>query len=274
MKRLVVFILLLNTLYVYSQRHNFRSLSEVGFMAGGMYYIGDLNPTKHFHRMQPAASLIFRYTIHSRLTFRLNGILGSIEGKDSDNTKFPSLINRNLSFKSEIYELSSGVEFTYFPHEIGHRKYKSTAYLMLQLGVFHMNPKAVFEGIEYELQPLGTEGQGTELSEAKPYSLTQVAVPVGLGYKVNLGKNASLGVEYGIRFVLSDYLDDVSSETFVDSKKLREINGPIAAGLSNRNIDGSSVNRRGNVGTRDWYAFCGLQFTFRLGNPDRCPQRY
>jgi hypothetical protein len=264
---LAIFLVAAGTLS--AQRQTRLSRSELGLMVGGSYYVGDLNPIKHFKNTQLAGGIIYRFNIHSRLAWRSNFFMGSIEGSDED-AKQDVIRNRNLSFRSKIYEIGTGVEFNYFPFQIGHNRYRGTAYLLAELALFHMNPTTDYNGDEVELQPLGTEGQGTSLSKKDNYSLNQLSVPLGVGARMSIGKRASLGIEYGIRFVFTDYLDDVSSYRYADPATLQAENGPIAAALSNRSIDGDRYGRRGNPASRDWYTFCGLTLTFRLGDPKNC----
>lgn len=252
-----------------AQFHTALSRSEIGIMAGGSYYIGDLNRFGHFKGTQPAGSLFYRYNIHSRLSFRVNFSYGNVVGDDKWS-KDPLLSNRNLNFKSDIFELGAGVEFHYMPFQLGSKKYRGTAYFLAELAVFRMNPKTQYNGEWIFLQPLGTEGQGTALGTRGHYNLFQVAIPLGLGVKLSLGKRASIGLEYGIRKTFTDYLDDVGADAFVDPVELAATSGPLAATLSNRSVDGSRYGKRGTSATKDWYAFFGVTLTFRLGNPNNC----
>jgi hypothetical protein len=203
-------------------------------------------------------------------SFRANVLYGTVSASDAD-ANLALLVNRNLSFQSDIYEVAAGVEFSYFPFKLGSDRYKGTAYLLAEIGIFHMNPKAMYEGSLVELQPLGTEGQGSSLSSKRNYSLTQLSVPIGVGCKLSLGKRASLSLEYGIRKTFTDYLDDVKANTFVDRGTLAQENGAVAAALSNRNINNEAYGKRGNTATKDWYTFFGAMLTFRLGKPNVCP---
>lgn len=267
-KAILAFFLCISTLAA-AQRQTRLSRSELGVMVGGSYYIGDLNPMKHFKNTHLAGGILYRFNIHSRLTWRANLMYGFVEGDDFDANR-DIIRNRNLSFQTEIWELGSGVEFSYFPFQIGHDRYKGTAYLLAELALFRMNPTTEYNDEQVELQPLGTEGQGTSLSSRSNYSLTQLAIPIGVGARVSLGKRASLGLEYGIRFVFTDYLDDVGGYRYVDPTVLAAENGPIAADLSNRSLNGDRNGRRGNPASRDWYTFFGATLTFRLGNPKTC----
>lgn len=238
-------------------------------MVGGSYYIGDLNRFAHFRKTQIAGGIVYRYNIHSRLSFRGNFTYGSVIGDDA-LAKDELIKNRNLNFKSDIYELAAGFEFNYFPFQLGNKKYRGTAYLIVEIGMFKMNPKTNFNGEWVALQPIGTEGQGSDLNSKKKYPLYQMTIPLGFGAKFALGKKVTLSLEYGIRKTFTDYLDDVKSDSYVDFTRLEEANGPLAATLSNRSLDGNRYGKRGTSATKDWYAFFGASFTFRLGMPKKC----
>lgn len=252
-----------------SQQANNRSKSELGFMVGGSSYLGDLNQFNPIRNTQLAAGLVYRYNVHSRLSIRGNFFYGTVKGDDADASR-AILVNRNLNFQSKIYELAGGVEFNYFPFKLGHDRYKGTAYVLAEIGLFRMNPTTEFNGDQIELQPLGTEGQGSSINSKGHYSLTQLTIPLGFGCKLSLGKKAAITFETGIRKTFTDYLDDVGSNTYVDPTILAAENGPMAAALANRSLNGNRFGRRGTAATKDWYFFSGAMLTFRLGAPNKC----
>ena len=266
--RLLLFLLLFSFV-AYAQQQNHRSRSELGVMLGGSNYIGDLNLINPFYSIHPAGGIIYRYNQHSRLAWRGSLLFGTVSASDADANE-QLFLNRNLSFKSTVYELHTGLEFTYLPFQIGHDKYKGTAYLMTGISLFRMNPMTEFNNEWIELQALGTEGQGSSLNQQSAYSLTQLSIPLGIGVRFSLGKFASIGFEYGLRKTFTDYLDDVAGDSYVDAVILAEENGPLAASLSNRSLDGSRFGKRGTASTKDWYAFFGATLTFRLGKPNKC----
>lgn len=255
----------------FAQKHTTQSRSELGLLLGGSYYIGDLNQYGHFKNTQPAVSLLYRFNINHRVAWRINASYGSVRASDFD-AKNDVLRNRNLSFASNIFEAATGIEFNYFPFQFGHPRYNATAYLLAEIGVFSMNPMTELDGRKYELQPLGTEGQSSELSSKGHYSRTQLTIPLGFGFKASIGPKVSIGVEYAIRKTFTDYIDDVGSSRYISSAELADVNGPLAATLANRSLDQSRYGKRGNASTKDWYAFFGATITFRLGNPKKCVQ--
>lgn len=256
----------------FAQNQNFRSRSDLGVFVGGGYYVGDLNELKHFNNSNLSLGGIFRYNLNSRVSLRANFTYTTLEADDADATN-PVLVNRNLSFKSEIYEFATGIEFNYLPYHTGHSKYKISPYFFVEMGFFNMNPKTNYQGNWIELQTLGTEGQGTELSSKDFYSKTQFCLPLGVGCKFSLAKNISLNLEYGLRKTFTDYIDDVGSGRYIDRNALSEINGPLVGELSNRSLDGSAYGKRGNSSTKDWYFLFGGILTYRLGPADKCSFR-
>lgn len=255
-----------------AHRHNNWSRSELGILGGVSYYVGDLNQ-KHFNNSNLAGQLLYRYNINSRVAYRVNFTYGFLEAYDSES-KRDIYQNRNLSFQTDVYELGTGIEFTYFPFEIGHKRYRGTAYLLAEAALAKINPKTEYNGELVELQPLGTEGQGTSLSDRSKYSLVQFAVPLAIGFRVSISQNIALNGEYGIRFLFTDYLDDVHNYRYVDATTLTSENGPLAAELSNRSINGQRFGQRGNPISRDWYTFVGIGLCFRLGGKDSCPSSF
>lgn len=262
--------------YTFGQQ-SFAEKSELGFILGASYYTGDLNRLGHFQQMSFAGSVLYRYNINSRVALRGTALIGQIRGDDArSNNEYYR--NRNLNFHSLLVEGAFGIEFNYMTYATGRvygERYWYSPYMFIQLSAFYFNPKTEFEGNTYELQPLGTEGQGTALSRESNYRRIQPSVPIGLGFKFNISKKVQFNIEYGIRLTFTDYLDDVSG-AYVDPVELAAVNGEIAAALSDRSLNplgsaGRNVGmRRGDGAYNDWYAFFGAGITFKLGQRAKC----
>lgn len=241
--------------------------SEVGVFGGVSYYVGDLNPSKQFLLCKPGFGIIYRYNLSPRFALKINGLYGTIEGNDAISK---ANIKRNLSFKSYVTDISAQIELNFLKYVTGHEKYKFSPYIFTGISLFNFNPRARYEGTWYELQPLGTEGQGTTIPDVKKrYSLTNVAIPFGLGVKYSPAKFLCIGFEWGLRKTFTDYLDDVST-VYADPVILAAENTQMAAILADRTIraDGETASntglQRGNSKTKDWYSFAGLFVQFRI----------
>jgi hypothetical protein len=241
-------------------------------MLGVSNYKGELSPhlfnTDFVHF---AAGGFYRHNWNRHWSYKLEFNYGRISGDDAKaTTGFEK--NRNLSFYSDILEISPQIEFNFFPYETGNSEFPFTPYMFTGISVFRFNPKAELNGNVYELQPLGTEGQdGTEL-----YNRVVVAIPFGGGLKVSLG-TFGFGIEVGARRTYTDYLDDVST-TYPNFSELLATRGAVAVALSDRSLflnDPSVVfpnhtgKQRGNSQDPDWYLFAGVTIYIRLNSPGK-----
>jgi hypothetical protein len=247
---------------------------DVGILLGASYYIGDLN-SKHFAMSQPAIGVFYRFNYSYRVAFKAAFNYGSVQGDDSQSSN-PDQLERNLNFKTNIMEGSVRTEFNFWEYRTGHKDFLFAPYVFLGIGVFNFNPQAHYQSQWVSLRDLSTEGQGTPLAPGKkPYPLTQVCLPFGIGFKLTLSQQIGLGIEWGPRKTFTDYLDDVSG-TYVDAAKLGEYKGGMAATLSNTSkkpgaIADDAGKLRGNPNTKDWYFYYGLVISFKLkSKPKEC----
>ncbi|MCX7696915.1 MAG: DUF6089 family protein [Bacteroidales bacterium] len=257
MKKLTV---ILYTLFagLFAQQH------EIGILAGGMYYMGDLNPLYPFLQTQPSAGGMYRYNFNSRMSLRLQVLYGSIRGDDKVSSYYPE---RKLSFQSSLLELAGIYELTYKKFIIGSEKYSFTPYLFTGITFTRFNPVAIINDETYYLHQFGTEGQGTTAyPDRKNYSLVTVSLPFGMGIKWNVTGSFVFGVEWGMRMTFTDYLDDCS-KTYPDPQVILSQNGAHALLLSDPSYyetGGKKDFDRGNHQTKDWYGWAGLVCSFKI----------
>ena len=249
------------------------SSTEIGIMGGGSYYLGDINK-KHFDYMMPSGGIVVRKNIDRRIVVKGALLLGYIRADDSRNAKDTANFNRNLHFRSPIYEISGQVEFNFLPYETGNSLYTFTPFIFAGVSLFRFNPQAEASNGEWvALQPLGTEGQGTTtFQDRKKYALTQFSIPMGGGFKIAVNKTFNIIVEYGIRKTFTDYLDDVST-TYTGPLPLPEWTTQLNLQMADRNLNGPKAKgfQRGNSKDNDWYTFTGITLSFKiLSEKERC----
>lgn len=231
---------------------------EIGLLAGTAYYLGEINPYKHFGtELKLCGGLSFRNNFNKRWTFKTSVLFGQVEAYDSKSDD-PWIRNRNLHFRNQFLEGSMQFELNYFQFQIGSKDWISP-YLFMGLSYTSMRPQAKYNGVWYELQPLGTEGQGTSEGGTK-YSTNIVSIPLGVGVKVSIWKIFGFSIEWGLRRTFTDYFDDISG-TYVDPEILRDENGAAAATLADQSIIPQGINgsntgyQRGDPGRKDLYFF-------------------
>lgn len=240
---------------------------EMGIMVGAMGYKGDLNQTMYSTKsLNLGLGILYRRSYSNHWAFKAAVNYGHISADDADANDAWSK-NRNLSFRSHIIEGTGQFEFNFLPYQTANPQTRFTPYVLGGLSIFHFNPKAEFEGEWINLQPLGTEGQGTPAGSGKKYKRTSAALTFGGGFKFKIARRFGLTIESAVRRTYTDYLDDVS-KVYADPLIIRRENGRAAGALSDRSIDsapGGDIGRqRGDKAKRDWYVFTGIQITYTL----------
>ena len=249
---------------------------EFGLLGGGGYYIGDLNPFKHYGKnTRMAAMALHRVNFNQRFSLKSHFAYTTLTAYDAhSNEEWRQ--NRNLHFKSPLIEVGSQFEINYFNYAIGLKEHSISPYLFAGLTIFRFNPKGEIDDNWIDLQPLGTEGQGME-DKPRKYALTGLAVPFGFGLKANLGDFMSIGFEWGLRKTFTDYLDDVST-TYADNDELAAANGELAAHFGNQSLNAEDITystagtQRGNSANKDYYVISGLFITVQVGGKNKCPK--
>lgn len=244
-----------------------------GIWGGTAHYAGDLAPSldNYYQLFRPAAGIFNRININPRIAIKTAVNIGQIVGNDAWSSNIYRQ-TRNLSFRSTVIEAGTQLEFNFFKFILDSRKHRFTPYVFIGLAGMYHNPQARYDGTWYDLQPLGTEGQQfPDYSGREPYSLFQVVVPYGGGFKFNVANGFNIALEIGYRGTYTDYLDDVST-TYIDNGVIASgQNGGIAAALADRSGEmgnepiGIEGTQRGNSQDVDAYIFTGLQisYTFR-----------
>ena len=245
---------------------------EAGILVGGTNYLGELssNSSQIFLKeTNLAAGAFAKYNINHLLGLRLGFNYAAISGNDQ-NSGNRAIIERNLNFRSDIYEVSFIGEFNI----LGYQPYNYTAtfspYLFGGIAFFSFNPQGDLDGTLFDLQPLGTEGQTlASLPDRTPYSLSEIAIPFGIGFKYTLTETLNLGLEIGARKLFTDYLDDVSL-TYPGNAAFAAEGAPLQAiQLSNPGPNGTfgdapAGSARGDNNANDWYFIVGFTISYNF----------
>jgi hypothetical protein len=201
----------------------------------GSTFLMDLEPVM----TRPTSGIGGRYKLSQHTRVRGNFQWGRIKGDDRLTNEY-SRSNRNLHFRSNIWELSGLYEY-YINQEQSGKRYNIkgargmrskaiTYYGFAGLGIVGFNPKAQYEGKWVALRPLGTQGQGLP-DGPKKYIPVTIIMPVGLGVRYSFNKTWKLSLDITYVKTFSDYLDDVSG-TYYDNDVIRRERGDMAADLA------------------------------------------
>jgi hypothetical protein len=251
---------------------------EFGIGVGAAHYFGDLNTRAKLNRPKIAAGLFFRKNFGNYIAARIVANYAQLGYSDIYNTHNEFMLKRNLSFNTNVWELSLRGDFNFFRFLPGDPEFNFTPYVSLGLGVFSYDPYAYLQGQKYFLRPLGTEGQGSSLyPDRKPYSSMAICFPVGVGIKYAFNERFNIALEITHRFTTTDYLDDVS-KTYVDPAvfpPLPDGSPSPAALLSDRSYElgtpiGIKGRQRGVETNKDQFVTAMIYFSFNLQSY-KCP---
>ncbi len=249
---------------------------DISFGIGGAMYGGDLN-SQNFGNNVKQSKWAGDVRLHKRFNPNIEIFGGFLAGRIAGDDRFAiaaSQKERNLHFFSPIYELSAGLNYYFFGYDYRQEGRFFTPLVSLGVAGFYFDPRTTYNGDNYRLQPLGTEGQGIQ-GKARPYKLYQGAIFAGAGAKVRINARFAISAELNIRFTSTDYLDDVST-TYVSYDDLLFFNGETAAILSQR-IDefhnkeegtfpgNYAGKRRGNPEVNDYYFIGLIRLHYNLG---------
>lgn len=235
---------------------------EVGFNFGPSFFLGDLggNSGKGTNDIKDVNLEFTKFMKGAFVTMypkswigvRLAADVTYLEGSDDiiTTTGINELWRkqRNLDFKTTILEGYLAVEVfpTMWLFRNAELQPRLRPYALAGIGIFNFNPKgsvtdaATGDKTWHELQPLRLEGQGmTEYSNSKPYKLTQMNIPLGVGIKYFANERINLGAEVLYRKTFTDYIDDVSTQYInptLYSNYLTPENAALAYQLSDKSI--------------------------------------
>jgi len=241
---------------------------EFGAFGGFSNYIGDLSTgLNNFNTWRNAGGLVTKVHLDQTNVIRGGVTVGKLSAEDGVADRYWKR-NRNLNFRTNVVEIHVVSEVHLFTGPQFNRGFHP--YLYAGLAGFHFNPQTRYFNEWIDLQPLGTEGQETALPNRSKYSLYSIALPVGIGWDIDLGNNFSMGLEFGFRWTLTDFLDDVSGY-YADPDIMESAYGEesINVILADRRIEKESYpsgsfypyQYRGDPRNKDRYVFFGVNIT-------------
>jgi hypothetical protein len=188
-KLLILAIGLLPGVFVCAQRN-----ANFGLIGGVSYYMGDVNPSRHFYNPSYALGVIYRININPRYAVRGNVYYTTLSGSDLD---FPLLLHPDrpyepVTFSTTLLDMNLQGEFNFLPFTPNIGKFNYTPYVSTGLG-FTM--------------ALSTDAGATH----------HLTFPLGIGAKLNISKKISTGIEWSFRKAFTDNIDGQENPTGVQS---------------------------------------------------------
>ena len=247
---------------------------QFGFTLGATHYFGDLNNRAAFNRPKIAAGAFFRKQFGPYKGLRIAAHYLQL-GYSDVYSKNDYQQRRNLSFNTNVWELTLQGDFNFYKYVPGDPDYNFTPYITFGVGVFSYDPYAFYQGQKVFLRPLNTEGQ-TFYKGRKAYGPMAISFPIGIGMKYSINEKLNISFEIAHRFTNTDYLDDVSS-TYIGVNNFPSLTGQpsIASILQDRSYEtgepiGVEGRQRGFSKQKDQYIIAEVGLSFNLSSY-KCP---
>lgn len=193
--------------------------SDLGIFGGISWYQGDIN-SRPFYSPGVAVGPIYRYNFHRRTSVRLSSIYYQLS---ADDIHFQNEIQqlRGASFFANGLDLAAVWEHNFLQYQTAFDKTKYSPY--------------VFAGLGFNL-----------ILSSDVNSSSHFTIPFGLGFKWNITKRLSGGIENSFHKTYTDKLDGV--------------------------VNFSNDDKFYLFGNKDWYTFTGFFLTYKFFNfREECP---
>ncbi|MEO6845087.1 MAG: DUF6089 family protein [Ginsengibacter sp.] len=262
------------TMSSYAQMEEYVQEGEFGITAGLSHYFGDLDNNFALNRPKVAFGAFFRKQFGNYTAIRLSGNYALL-GYSDKYSKNVYQQRRNLSFNTNIFELTVQGDFNFFKFIPTDRAHAFTPYATIGIGFFSYDPYAFYQNQKVYLRPLHTEGE-TFYQGRKEYGSIALCFPLGFGVKYAINDKINLSFEVTHRFTTTDYIDDVST-TYIGIDKFPSTAGgkSLAGIMQDRSFEtgdpiGIEGRQRGYSKQKDQYATAVFGIAFNITSY-RCP---
>jgi len=162
--------------------------ANFGVFAGTSYYLGDINPNRHFYRPSPSFGAIYRVNINTRYAIRASGYYAGLSGSDLD---FPDLNHPDrpvspAAFNTSLIDVALQVEYNFLSFTPNMGKWRYTPYLT-------------------------TGFAGALILSSDVAASNLISFPFGAGIKFNINSRISAGAEWSFRKTFSDHIDGLEN---------------------------------------------------------------
>lgn len=273
MKKLILLLVLaLSTQFAEAQRYNL----GFGWRMGVSNFLGDIGGgdlSRNFvYNMELkdtrfATGPFVTYRFHPLFAIQGGITYARLRGEDNESENYARR-GRNLSFFNDIFEFSGKLEF--YPQvlslsDVGYRgRYRVDyqTYFFFGAGAVLHSPKTKYNGDNYKLRKLMTEGE--------KYSPIAFVMPYGGGFFFTFRRQHRVGFEFSWSWTFTDYIDDIH-DVYVDPSAMSS--DAMAPILANRYIDQPNVpdgiyyqpgQKRGDPLDRDNYMFVSVSYQFLI----------
>ncbi|HPE75714.1 MAG TPA: DUF6089 family protein [Draconibacterium sp.] len=212
--------------------------ADIGVWGGTSVYFGDLDETNPLQPLNPNFGAYFRYNFNSRVGLRLMFLTGNISGEGV-------IEDTETSFNKGVQDFSLQAEINFLRYILGVEKTPYSAYVTAGVGVayfpYDMDPELISL-----FNPQNNKGT-FPVNE----SVMAPTIPFGIGFKYTLGQRLGIGIEYQMRKMFSDKLDNLDD--------------PLA--FLTYNADATikeEIKYTDLIHNNDWSGYLGIHITYKI----------
>lgn len=231
MKKIVlVLITVLLTVSGFAQ-----NTADIGIWGGTSSYWGDVKEVPPVQTFNLNMGGYFRYNFNPRVGMRIMFLTGklSADGFVEDEP---------WDFSKNAQDLSMQVEINYLKYIMGERKTPFTPYIMGGIGVMYFP-------YTYDPVRLAAINPGLPGAIESEESVIAPTIPFGFGIKFSVGERMGIGVEYQLRKLFSDKLDDLDDHLSFKSTT----------------SDGEeTIKYTDFLHNNDWPGYLGVHITYKI----------
>jgi len=233
-KILLVFAAVWITVSVHAQ-----VTSDIGIWGGSSVYIGDMDETNPVQPFNPNFGGYFRYNFNARMGLRAMFLTGSFSDEGEIEGKY-------WGFNKNVQDLSLQLEVNYLKYILGGKNTRFTSYVTAGIGVAYFPYEVATDSIAV-FNPNHNKGaDGIIIKE----SVVSATFPFGIGFKYTLGQRLGVGIEYQMRKLFSDKLDNLDD--------------PLAYEITNSDGTKEEIKYTDTIHNNDWSGYLGLHITYKI----------
>ncbi len=186
---------------------------ELGVNAGVFVYQGDLTPSQlgSYQTLKPEINFFVNRILNAVFSLRTNLAIGRLKGDDAKYSTPGYRQQRNLNFKSPVFEISELLVADIFKKNLSGRSPRVSPYLFAGLGFSFLNIKRDWSRFNAEyFSSESTTLSGLAADKQHPLPTLIPVLPMGIGIRYPISSRISINAETSYRFTFSDYLDGFS----------------------------------------------------------------
>lgn len=205
--------------------------ADIGIWGGTSSYFGDMKEVDPFQSFNLNVGAYFRYNFNARVGLRAMFLTGSL-------AESGVIEGKTWYFNKNVQDLSLQVEINYLKYILGVRKTPFSSYVTVGIGVayfpYHMD-SVLIAGFNPH------HNKGSDFDE----SGIVTTIPFGIGFKYSLSRRLAIGIEYQMRKLFNDKLDNLDDPlAFINKEK--------------------EVLYTSKVHNNDWLAYLGVHLTYKI----------